>query len=220
MTNLVTTPQENLEDRKHRVDFWVDPMDPWSWVVTQWLSEVERVRPVDLRCHVMSVSLLNADRDIPEQYRDDPDAFLARMAAAWGPVRVLAALSGTDEDALPRLYAAMAARIHEQGNRDFDQVIAEAIAETGLAPELAEAAHTTAHDDALKASHRAGMEPVGSDVGSPIVHVDGVAFFGPVISRIPRGETAGRFFEAVVTMAENPHFWELKRTRTEEPDFG
>lgn len=199
-----------------KVDVWVDPMDPWSWVVSRWLLEVEQVRDIVLRFHVMSVSVLNAGREIPEQYQSDPQAYLERMSKAWGPVRVLTAAG---ENGMRDLYSAMGQEIHERGNKNYDDVIALALKAVGLPAELAEAAHSAAHDEQLRASHRAGMEPVGPDVGSPTLHVNGSAFFGPVISRIPRGEEAGEFFDALVVVARNPHFWELKRTRTEEPEF-
>jgi hypothetical protein len=195
---------------------WFDPMDPWSWVVSRWLNEVEKVRDVALSFHVMSVSLLNSDRDVPEQYRNEPEAYLERMRRAWGPVRVLTAAG---EEHVRGLYEAMGALIHGEGNKDFDEVIRLALDVRGLPAELAKAAYTDEHDARLAASHSKGVDPVGSDVGSPIVHINGGAFFGPVISRIPRGEAAGRFFDALTELAGNVHFWELKRTRTEEPDF-
>ena len=203
-----------------RIDLWADPMDPWSFVLANWLGEVERVRPVEVGFHLMSVSLLNADKDVPGQYRDDPQAFLDRMQRAWGPVRVgTAAVAEHGEQALRPFYTAMAERIHRGGMTDYGQVIAEALAEVGLPAELLEAATSTEYDEALATSHRAGMDPVGTDVGSPIVHVAGAAFFGPVVSRIPRGEAAGRLYDSLAGLAEFPGFWELKRTRTEEPDL-
>jgi hypothetical protein len=205
---------------KDRVDLWFDPMDPWSWVVSRWLLEVERVRDIELGFHLMSVSLLNADRDVPERYRDDPEAFRTRMRRGWGPVRVAtAAVALKGDEVLRELYTAMGTRIHERHDEDCPAVIRASLAEVGLPADLAGAADTEEHDAQLRSSHEAGMRLVGTDVGSPIMHANGVGFFGPVISRIPRGEEAGRFLDAVVAMAANPHFWELKRTRTEEPDF-
>ncbi|BAL88432.1 putative protein dithiol-disulfide isomerase [Actinoplanes missouriensis 431] len=211
---------EDTTSARPRVDMWFDPMDPWSWIVSRWLLEVEQVRDVEVGFHVMSVSVLNAGRDVPEQYRDDPEAFLARMQAAWGPVRVAtaaAALKG--EEVLRDLYSAMGVRIHERGEKDYAVVIKEALDEVGLPSDLAAAAGSDEYDGRLKESHERGMRPVGNDVGSPIVHIGGGAFFGPVISRIPRGEVAGRIFDSLLGLSSFPHFWELKRSRTEEPEF-
>jgi 2-hydroxychromene-2-carboxylate isomerase len=202
------------------VEQWFDPMDPWSWVVSRWLLEVEQVREIDLTFRVMSVSVVNADRDIPEQYLDDPEAYLERMRAAWGPVRVLTAAADQIGDKVVReLYTALGTRIHEQGNKNFPEVIAAALAEIGLDAELAESATTDAQDDRVRASTRAAMDAVGIEIGTPIVRIDGAAFFGPVVSKIARGEDAGRLFDALATLAGFPHVSEVKRARISEPDF-
>jgi len=202
------------------VEQWFDPMDPWSWVVSRWLLEVEQVREIDLTFRVMSVSVVNADRDIPEQYLDDPEAYLARMHAAWGPVRVAtAAAEAIGEKVLRELYTAFGTRIHEQGNKNFPEVIAAALAEVGLGAELADAATTDAYDDRVRTSTRAAMDAVGIEIGTPILRIDGAAFFGPVVSKIARGEDAGRLFDALAVLASFPHVSEVKRARIAEPDF-
>jgi 2-hydroxychromene-2-carboxylate isomerase len=202
------------EQELTRVDFWFDPICPWAWIASRWIHEVEQVRPVQTRWHVMSLSVLNEDKeDLPDRYRE-------LLRTGWGPVRVcIAAEQEHGEQVLGPLYTALGTRFHnEKLGRERD-VIESALTEVGLPPSLAGAMDSTEFDEALRASHAEGIDRVGYDVGTPVISVNGLSVFGPVVSPIPRGEDAARLWDGVLLLAGTDGFFELKRSRTRDPIF-
>lgn len=196
------------------VDFWFDPICPWAWMTSRWITEVEKMRPISVRWHVMSLSVLNEHRDdLSSHYRQVLDR-------GWGPVRVVnAARELHGQQVVKPLYDALGTRIHPGGRDDYPAVITEALAEVGLPASLADYASSDELDEALRASHAAGINQVGEDVGTPVVSVNGTAFFGPVVTPAPKGEAAGKLWDGVLLVASTPGFFELKRTRTADPIF-
>ncbi len=195
------------------VDFWFDPICPWAWMTSRWMLEVERVRPVKTVFHVMSLSVLNDGRDLDEGYR-------TLLDQGWAPVRVaLAVEQQYGQEQLRAFYTAIGTRIHP-GQEGFGRdTIEAALNDVGLPTTLADAGDTGDNDEALRVSHHAGMDAVGYDVGTPVIHVGDVAFFGPVMSPAPKGEEAGKVYDGVVALAAYEGFFELKRTRAVGPIF-
>lgn len=195
------------------VEMWFDPTCPWAYLTSRWLMEVERVREIAVTWSVMSLAVLNQGREL------DP-TYASRIAKSWGPVRVLI---GAAEEHGPQvikpLYDAIGSRIHVAGMREYEEVIPQALLEVGLPERLGRLAGSQALDGAVRASHERAITLVGADVGTPVIAVDGVGFFGPVVSPAPRGEAAGRLWDGFRLMVGTPGFFELKRTRTVAPSF-
>lgn len=204
------------------VDFWFDPVCPWTWLTSRWILEVEKARPLAITWHVMSLAILNEKRldELPEANRD-------LMGLAWAPVRILiAAAQVHGPDVLGPLYTALGNRYYPQQQPKTRATIEAALCDAGLPAELADAGNTDGYDEELRASHREGITLVGADVGSPIIAIPGsgpdtakIAFFGPVVTPAPKGEAAARLWDSTLILVSTPGFYEIKRTRTVGPLF-
>ena len=199
-----------------QVTFWFDAICPFAWQTSRWVKEVEQVRDIRVQFKPMSLSVLNAGRDLPEEYQH-------MMEAAWGPARVSAAIAQKEPEKLDAFYTAIGTKIHAEGNGGrsgsgaYDDLIALALSEAGLDAAYTDVANTEELDEALREFHNEGINSVGDEVGTPVIKIGETAFFGPVITRVPRGEEAGEIFDATVRLAQYPYFFEIKRSRTEAP---
>ncbi|MER0428361.1 mycothiol-dependent nitroreductase Rv2466c family protein [Streptomyces microflavus] len=214
-------PVNTPANGKTPADFWFDPLCPWAWMTSRWILEVEKVRDIEVRWHVMSLAVLNEDKldDLPEEYRD------LLENKAWGPVRVVVAAQQLHGDeVVGPLYTALGTRIHNNGEGPTREAVAGALEDVGLPAELAEYADKDTYDTELRASHKEGIDKVGQEVGTPVIAVPGadgeqVAFFGPVVTPAPKGEDAAKLWDGTLLVASIPGFYEIKRTRTQGPIF-
>jgi len=210
----MTVISETVLTNPDTADFWFDPLCPFAWITSRWMLEVERVRDVRVHWHPMSLHYLNKDREeLPESYR---------AGAARGlPIgRVLmAAQASVGPEALGPLYTALGERIHHHKQERDRRLVEQALADASLPAELIDAFDDPSYDEPLRLSHEEAMDRVGDDVGTPTIAFNGAAFFGPVLTRIPRGEDAGRLWDGTIAVADFPYFFEIKRTRTGELDF-
>jgi 2-hydroxychromene-2-carboxylate isomerase len=196
------------------VDFWFDPACPFAWITSRTVLEAEQVRDIDVTWHIMSLAYLNEDKDISDDYRE-------RLKDAWQPVRVCMAVEQEyGQEKLAELYTALGTRKHTERRDKLDRpLIEDALEAVGVPTSLADAMDDDSFDDAIRKSHHAGMDQVGNEVGTPTIAIEGQAFFGPVLTRIARGEDAGRIWDGAVALSSFPYFAELKRTRETELDF-
>lgn len=210
----VTSPDGRRERAESTVvDVWFDPICPWAWRTSRWMLEVERVRAVKTIFHVMSLAVLAGGRELPAEYE-------CRIDAAWAPARVaLAVERHYGQEQLAAFYTAIGTRFHSRREPRSRETIEAALAEVGLSPQMADLGYTGDNDDDLRASHHAGMDPLGDDAAPPVIHLGGVGWIGPVLTPGPTGQDAGGVFDAVRRLTSFPGFYGLTRTRSARPTF-
>ncbi|AZA14141.1 DsbA family protein [Corynebacterium choanae] len=201
-----------------QVTFWFDVTCPYCWITSRWMKEVEKVRDVTIDWVPMSLYVLNEGRELDPGYR-------AKIDNTIYPARLFAYVKQHHPDKVDALYTALGTAFHNEGKLDptgFEankDAIYDALADTGLDMELVKVATDDSIDETLRAYHQTAMDAVGDDVGTPVVKVGDNAFFGPVLTRIPRGEDAGKIFDGALALGAYPHFFELKRSRNESISF-
>ena len=194
------------------VVIFVDPCCPFAWITSRWLEEVERQRPIVLDVRLVSLSVINEHRELDDWYRTFNDL-------AWGPARVFAAVEAAHGSVGARaFYDAFGRRYHVERDEDLTTVVPAALADANLPPALAGAMSDVRWDGVLRASTSEALDPVGVDAGTPVVHLDGTAVFGPVLSSCPRGEEAVELFDALRVMLAQRAFSDVRRGRNTELD--
>ena len=196
--------------------FFFDPACPWTWMTSRWLTEVAENRDLDVRWRPFSLKLKNEEHGLPEQY--------AAMAdATHRALRVMEAIrEGEGDDAIGPYYTELGRRIHHDGDNPLTD-LEGALEACGLDPGYIEAADDEKWDETIRASMAEALGAAGDDVGSPILMLRSdppTAFFGPIVSPPPTGQAALDLWDRLSGMADQPSFFELKRSRTEGPQLG
>jgi hypothetical protein len=196
-----------------KAEFWFDPVCPWAFITSRWILEVEKVRDIEISWNIFSLPHLNKNREMPERYK-------TIFANSWSCARVIKAVENQygKEKTLP-LYTAISTRIHVKKESVSQDLLIDALNEIGVDSKIALEMNNLDWDKEIIESHERGIKLVGNDVGTPIIAINGIGFFGPVISPAPKDEEAGKLWDGVVLSASYPGFFEIKRSRTVGPIF-
>lgn len=197
-----------------KVEMWFDTLCPWAWMTSRWLVEVAKVRDISIQWNVMSLYFLNESRShISADYLDN-------AKKALGPLRIIVAGERLYGNQIAgELYTAFGEEIHLNKMKFSPELNSKVLSKFSFPVNLLSYADDVSLDESILKSHNSGIDRVGEDVGTPIVSIEGVSFFGPVISPTPKGEDAGKLFDGAFAVASYPGFFEMKRTRTVGPIF-
>jgi hypothetical protein len=198
-----------------RVDFWFDPSCPWCWMTSRWLvNEVGPARGLEIEWHPISLFLKNNPE--PGSVYYEPTKHSLKLLRVFLSVK---AAEGNEVGG--RFYTEAGTQIHNNGVAD--STAKSLLRGAGLPLDFAKSYDDEALDEAIQKEMAQGLALVGEDVGTPIIAIDTKAghkgIFGPVISKVPHGQSAIQLWDHVVALTELDGFWELKRSRTEDPDF-
>lgn len=208
------------------LEFFFDPVCPWAWITSRWVTEVQSQCDYDVRWRFISLKILNKDNSA-DWYTDQYKRWHAMGHEA---LRVAAHVDATlGNEAVARLYTALGTEGHNKDRReDFEAstetFVGECLRIAGLDASFVERAFDESLDARIQADTAEALARTGPDVGTPILtFAPGTAregsFFGPVIARIPRGDEAVRLWDAVETLATTPGVAELKRSLRASPVF-
>lgn len=209
------------------IEFFLDPICPWAWLTSRWVLEVAAVRPLDVRWKAISLLMINEGRDYATEF---PEGYPELHAAGLAMLRlVIAARSLEGGEAAGRLYTELGTRVHvgsryAEARAQDRTFFEEALTAAGLPGSLADAASSVALDEVIRAESELALGRAGREVGTPVLTFDPgtdteASFFGPVISRVPRGPGAVELWDAVMLLARTPGFCELKRSIREWPQM-
>jgi hypothetical protein len=199
------------------VQFWLDPICPWTWITSRWLLRVEAVRPVTIEWRMLSLAHLN----LVQRAEMEPSAEMRNPYAAsylrdfgYAPIRLCAAaVAARGPETLGSMYTALGSRLHIDQRHGDASIFGEALEELGLPDDLVECVTTTEYDDEILRSHHEAFDDVGIDVGSPVMRVHDRGYYGPVLTAMPPDEDIGRLWDGFVSMSGIAEFYELKRSR-------
>ena len=213
------------------INFYFDPVCPFAWMTSKWVRLVMRQRDYSVDWRFISLRLINAEVDYDAQF---PPEYEAGHTAGLRLLRVAAAArAGFGPAAVGRLYEALGAHIFDAPPAGADDLSANErrgtppfvepiLSEAGLPVRLADALDDVSFDTVIRSETDEALSLTGRDVGTPIIHFQpptGVAFFGPVISRLPDEADAAALWDHVVGLASFPGFAELKRSLREQPQL-
>ena len=209
------------------VEFFWDPVCPWAWLTSRWVEEVARQRDLTVDWRFISLRLLNRTKDYETDF---PAGYPAVHGTGLKLLRVAAAIRDAEgPERMGALYRQFGGDLHVRGRRNeivenFEAGFPEYLKSVGIEDEYIASANDESLDASLLASTDEALSRTGKDVGTPIISFGRgetvYSFFGPVISRVPRGEEALRLWDAIWEVATFPGLAELKRTLRERPQLG